>query len=220
MSEVLNRIVQQLHNIIPDGPRIRRIPEAIAAPAIADIETNVTPLSNRAGRPFDAWVSGEYATFIYYLSRRAAEVGERTLATRLFLLNKALNGIDLYYEVLMPAHFLIGHTVGMVFAKASYGEWCIFHQGCTVGRLLDARPRLADGVVMYPNSSIIGRCEIGPNTVLSAGVQLINTDTPGNCIVFSGEAGRPVFKPITEIFAHRYYDAAATGLGDRPIGSA
>jgi serine O-acetyltransferase len=206
------RIERQLDMLAPDTPTPTRLPPEIMTQGLADANRSVAPLIGRGGRPIDMMISWEGALLLYYLARALRHVGELRLATRVFLVNKALHGIDLFPDIEMPAHFLIGHTVGMVFAKADYGEWCIFHQGCTVGRLLDARPTLANGVVMYPNSSIIGRCNVGPNTVLSAGVQLINTDTPGDCIVFAGESGRPVFKPITEIFAHRYYEAAATGL--------
>jgi serine O-acetyltransferase len=57
---------------------------------------------------------------------------------------------------------------------------------------------------MYPHASIIGRCRVGANTVLAPGVQLVNMDAPGDCIVFTGETGRPVFKPTTERHADRF----------------
>lgn len=157
------------------------------------------------GSQFNHLNSGHYATFLYYLAHTLWNHGGNTIeATRVFLLNKALNGIDLFYEVEMPEVFLIGHTVGMVFAKANYGIHCIFHQGCTVGRSQLARPILEAGVILYPHASVIGACHVRENTVLSPGVQLINTDTPGNCIAFPGERGRPVFKEISEYYADRY----------------
>ena len=201
------RLARQLDNVVPDTPAETRISPSAWSQAIARTNHALDPLLNRNGRPVDPLVSWEYAMLLYYLSRAIADEGDHRLAARLFSLNKALNGIDLFYEVDMPDRFLIGHTVGMVFAKADYGEYCVFHQGCTVGRILQEKPILESRVVMYPGSSIIGRCHVRDNTVLSAGVQLINCDTPGNCIVFSGERGRPVFKPITEVFAERYYAA-------------
>lgn len=188
------------------------MPEVAIQKAIEAANTAVAPLIGRAGRPADPYVSWEHALMLYYLSRALADRSEDILATRVFLLNKALHGMDLFHAVDMPRHFLIGHTVGMVFAKAQYADWCVFHQGCTVGRILDDRPILQEGTILYPNSSVIGRCLVRRNTVVSAGVQLINCDTPGDCIVFNGPDGRPLFKPISEVFAHRYYDATATGL--------
>jgi serine O-acetyltransferase len=111
----------------------------------------------------------------------------------------------------MPEYFAIGHTVGMVFAKACYGNFLVMHQGCTVGRNGNDRPTLEEGVILYPNSSVIGRCLVRANTVIAPGVQLVNQDTPGNCYVFMGEKGRPVFKEIDEFFAGRYFDRSVTG---------
>lgn len=158
-----------------------------------------------ANNGFEYLNSGHYATFLYFLSHECAhQNGGLNDATRIFLLNKALNGIDLFYEIQMPDVFFVAHTVGMVFAKATYGSHCVFHQGCTVGRNKEDRPILERGVVLYPHSSVIGSCLVRENTVLAPGVHLVNMDTPGNCIVFLGEKGRPVFKPIEEYYADRY----------------
>lgn len=206
------RTARQLDALIPDEPEPTALSPAAVVSALDAANAAVAPLIGRDGRLVDPYVSWEHALFLYHLSRALRVAGDTRLATRVFLLNKALHGIDLFHEVDMPRRFLIGHTVGMVFAKAEYGEWCIFHQGCTVGRILSDRPVLEEGIVLYANASVIGRCRVRRNTVVSAGVQLVNTDTPGNCIVFAGMDGRPIFKPTTEIFAHRYYDAGATGL--------
>lgn len=194
-------VERQIATIVPGFDHDIRIPDWTAETALERSDRNARAQIGRSG--FDPMISGHYATFLYYLSNALRE--DRVTATHVFLLNKALNGIDLFYEVEMPEHFLIGHTVGMVFAKATYGDYCVFHQGCTVGRILDDRPTLETGVVLYPNASIIGRCHVRENTVVSAGVQLINQDTPGHCIVFQGEGGRPTFKPITEQFHRRYF---------------
>lgn len=195
-------VERQIAQIVPGFSNPVVLPRSMVELALERVDRNV--MRQIGGeRGFDPLVSGQYATFLYYLSHALRE--DRRAATHVFLLNKALNGIDLFYDVIMPDHFLIGHTVGMVFAKANYGDFCVFHQGCTVGRILDDRPTLDKGVIVYPGGSIIGRCRIGENTVVSAGVQVINTDTPGNCIVFSGPDGRPMFKHITERFSARYY---------------
>lgn len=195
-------VERQIAQIVPGFSNPITLPGPMVEAALERMESNV---ARQIGgeRGFDPLVSGQYATFLYYLAHALREDPET--ATHLFLLNKALNGIDLFYDVVMPDHFLIGHTVGMVFAKASYGDFCVFHQGCTVGRILDDRPVLGDGVIVYPGAAIIGRCHVKQNTVVSAGVQVINTDTPGNCIVFAGAHGQPVFKPITEPFSARYF---------------
>lgn len=156
---------------------------------------------------FDRFISWQYATYLYFLSREVfLRLGDIELATRLFLLNKALNSFELYFQIELPDYFFLSHTPGLVFAQATYANYCVFHQGCTVGRNGNERPTLQEGVVMYPNSSIIGRCLVRANSIIAPGVQLVNQDTPGNCYVFMGEKGKPVFKDIGEFFADRYFD--------------
>lgn len=195
-------VERQIAHVVPGFDRDILLPLDAVQFAIDRIDRNVRAQVG-GERGFDPMISGQYATFLYYLSHALRE--DRATATHLFLLNKALNGIDLFYEIKMPDYFLIGHTVGMVFSKAIYGNYCVFHQGCTVGRILNDRPILHDCVIIYPGAAIIGACSIGRNTVVSAGVQVINFDTPGDCIVFAGANGQPILKPISETFSARYF---------------
>lgn len=199
-------VSRQLENLFPSfGADRQIIPQEVQA-AVDSTSRCVSRARDAKFSEFNYLISGHNAQFLYHLSREVAKDPEaKVIASKLFLLNKAVNGIDLYYEVEMPDYFLIGHTVGMVFAKACYGNYCVFHQGCTVGRNGDERPILEDGVSMYPNSSIIGRCHVRSNTVLTPGVQLINQDSPGNCYVFMGERGRPIFKELNEYYPNRFY---------------
>lgn len=145
---------------------------------------------------FDHLHSTQYTLFLYYLSNTVWKAtGNCTLCAKLFGLNKALNGIDLFYEIEMPEVFFIGHSVGIVFAKATYGNHLVVYQNSTVGKNHGVAPVLGDGVVMYPGTAIIGRCDVGAGTVLSQGVSLINTNTPGACTVYSGQQGIVTFKP-------------------------
>ena len=205
-EDFLQRYVsRQLENIFPRFDEFSQIDRQVIATAIKRTNYCVSRIKLFQGAQFDYLNSGHYATFLYFLAHALwMQSGNTRDATRVFLLNKALNGIDLFYEVKMPDVFVIGHTVGMVFAKADYSNGCVFHQGCTVGRKNDDRPTLEPGVILYPQSSVIGACLVRENTVLSPGVQLIDTDTPGNCIVFPGERGKVVFKSTSEYYADRY----------------
>ena len=60
-----------------------------------------------------------------------------------------------------------------------------------------ARIVLEEGVILYPNTAVIGRALVRARTVISQGTSVINRDTPGNCVVYPGEAGDLVFKPST-----------------------
>lgn len=160
---------------------------------------------------FDPLISWQYATYLYFLSRQVFLTDQNVdLATRIFLVNKALNSVELFYQIEMPKYFFLSHTVGLVFSRASYGDYSVFHQGCTVGRSGIESPTLEKGVILYPGSSVIGRCHVRENTVITPGVNLINQDTPGNCYVFLGVKGRPTFKEIDEYFADRYFNRQDT----------
>jgi serine O-acetyltransferase len=203
-------VERQIQHLVPDqanlGAGVRDHFEA----ALLDAVTGLSALKTVRDKGFDYLVSWQYAVFIYQLSRRIwLQDGSTELPVRLFLLNKALNGLDLFYEIEMPTHFFIGHTVGAVFAKADYGDYLVVHQNCTVGRQGEYRPVLEDGVVMFPGSCVVGNCVVKKNTVLSAGVSLVNTSTPGNCYVFQGKSGRPVFKELSKYYADEYYDRGA-----------
>lgn len=205
-DQLIKYISRQIESIAPtlDGDFI--IDHASINYSLERINYCISKIKSFDNQSFNYLNSGQYATFLYFLSKYIAqEKKDLDSAARLFILNKALNGIDLFYDIEMPDVFLIGHTVGMVFAKASYAPYCVFHQGCTVGRNLEKRPRLEPGVILYPNSSIIGDCYVRKNTILSPGVQLINSDTPGDCIVFQGENGGYIFKNVKELYYERYF---------------
>lgn len=145
---------------------------------------------------FDVLHSSQYCIFLYYLSNtiwRREKV--RGVCTKLFLLNKALNAIDCFYEIELPEVFFIGHSVGIVLAKASYGNHLVLYQNSTVGKNHGDAPVLGEGVIMYPNTAIIGRCQVRDRSIIAQGVSVINRETEPACIAYQGHGGSLVFKP-------------------------
>lgn len=196
---LIDYVCRQLQNYFPDDYKIERsrierhLPEALARLAKC-----INAVRMWTPEKFDHLHSSQYCLFLYYLSNtiwRADRDSE--LCTRLFLLNKALNGIDCFYEIEMPDIMFIGHSVGIVLAKATYGNYLVLYQNSTVGKNHGVAPELGEGTIMYPNTAIIGRCKLGDNTVLSQGASLVNTDAGGQCMVFRGGDGRAAFKPLT-----------------------
>lgn len=190
-------VCRQLGNFHPDGHNSQASVYLALPAALERTRRCVAGVRAWHSRDFDPLVSGQYASFLYCLSNEiGVRHGDTATATRLFLLNKGLHALELFYEVELPEVFFLSHTPGLVFAKASYGNRLVFHQGCTVGRKITGeRPVLEDRVVMFPNSMIIGDCRVRANSVLAPGVCLVDTDTPGDCYVLPGPAGQPVFKP-------------------------
>ncbi|NUA28375.1 hypothetical protein FCJ59_16585 [Cupriavidus basilensis] len=176
------------------------------AEALARVERCINAVRMWHPGRFNYLHSSQYCQYLYYLANTIwRNEGDARACTRLFLLNKALNGIDLFYEIEMPDVFFIGHSVGIVLAKATYGNYLVLYQNSTVGKNHGAAPVIGDGVVMYPNTAIIGRSHVGNGSVIAQGVSVINRDTPGDCLVYAGNAGDLVCKPVREPAAEEYF---------------
>ena len=120
-------------------------------------------------------------------------------------MNKAFNGIDLFYEIAMPEVFYIGHSVGIVLAKATYGNYLVLYQNSTVGRHKADIPVLGDRVVLYPNTAVIGRSVVGDDAVVSQGVSVVNKQVPQRSIAFAGGPGELVFRPRPDDLIGEYF---------------
>lgn len=129
--------------------------------------------------------SDQYAMFLYIASNVAYRVhNSSVIAEKLYLLNKALHGLDALYSIALPAHFSFTHPLGTVLGRASYGDYFAVYQGCTVGSTgLDSYPSFGEGVLMYANSSVIGACTIGDDVVVGAGALVVSTDIPSGSLV-------------------------------------
>ena len=144
---------------------------------------------------FDYLHSSQYCIYLYYLANTIwRNTKDATSCNKLFGLNKALNAIDCFYEIDLPEIFFIGHSVGIVLAKATYGNHLVLYQNSTVGKNHGIAPVIESGVIMYPNTAIIGRCHVRANTVLAQGTSVLNQDTPGDVMAFNGADGKLVFK--------------------------
>ncbi|WP_427307938.1 hypothetical protein [Cupriavidus sp. H39] len=193
------------------------VPDGQAGAMLPLIARNLDEALQRTGRCIDAvrmWKPGsfnylhssQYCQYLYYLANTIwRNERDAQACTRLFLLNKALNGIDLFYEIEMPEVFFIGHSIGIVLAKATYGNYLVLYQNSTVGKNHGAAPVIGDGVVMYPNSAIIGRSQVGAGSVIAQGVGVVNRDTPGHCLVFAGNGGDLVCRPVAQPAIEEYF---------------
>lgn len=145
-------------------------------------------------RKFDCLNSHHSMIFLY---RLAVELGlegsSPTVCEKLFLLNRMMNGVDLYYKIAMPEHFLIGHGLGTVLSRAQYGNFVVIFQNVTIGVQNGEYPSIGEGTVIYANSVIAGNTVIGRNCVIGAGARLINKKIPDNTLVVE-RSGKLVFR--------------------------
>lgn len=199
-------ISRQVNHLFPDKfPVDPRQLMPVMDEAIGRIITCVN--SVRAWKPdqFDYLHSSQHSIFVQYLSNSLwRSGGDPDVCTKLFYLNKAVNGFDCFFDCELPERMFIGHSVGIVIAKNRFPDYLAIYQGATIGRTADKVPRFAGRALLYPNSSVVGDCEIGSGTVISAGCNVINHSTPGNCFVFA-DGRRYLHKPaertqLDEIF--------------------
>ena len=161
----------------------------------------------RAGEAcFDHLHTDQYAAFLYLLSNTVHhDAGDPKIAAKLYALNKALHGVDIYFEVDLPSVFALQHPVGTVLGRAKYGNFFYVYQRCSVGSGVDGEsPVIGNGVVMYGGSSIIGRCTVGSNCLLSTGTLAMDASIPDGSVVF-GSSPHLVIKPGTRRMADQLF---------------
>jgi serine O-acetyltransferase len=189
---------RQLDHFFPDGKLAQQFPllEQAMPSALRRVQHCIDAVRMWPSGEFDHLHSSQYCQFLYYLAHTVWKgTGDRALCNKLFGLNKALNGIDLFYEIEMPEVFFIGHSVGIVLAKATYGERLVLYQGCTVGKNHGQAPVLGNEVVMFPGSRVLGGSVLGNGTIVAQGVSVVNRQIPGQCLVFSGSNGELTLRP-------------------------
>lgn len=150
--------------------------------------------------------SGQYCLFLHFLTRalRQDEHAPVSLVERAYYLNRVMHGVDLFYDAGLPDVFYLEHPLGSCMGRASYSDELLFFQGCTVGGRPGEHPVLGRRLLLYAGASILGRCTIGANTVLSAGARVVNQDIPGDCMVFGASPGL-VIKPLPASFFDAYF---------------
>ncbi len=196
-ASLIDYTVAQCAHVVPDG-REAAFRAAIDAHLDAALERlHVCINACAPWRPdlFNVLQSSQHCIYLYYLANTIwTQSGDTAAPTRLFLMNKAFNGIDLFYEIAMPKAFYIGHSVGIVLAKATYGEQLVLYQNSTVGRHKDQIPVIGDRVVLYPNTAVIGRSTVESDCVVSQGTSVINRRVPAGQMAFRAPDGL-AFKP-------------------------
>jgi serine O-acetyltransferase len=124
-ADLLRYVVRQLDHFFPDNAAgVQDAVDAHLDAALIRLERCINEVRMWKPGQFDALHSSQYTIFLYCLANSLWRSGGSTdsnmrVCTKLFLLNKALNGIDCFYEIELPEVFFIGHSVGIVLAKAT-----------------------------------------------------------------------------------------------------
>jgi serine O-acetyltransferase len=200
-DDLASYVTRQADALFPDG---HSAADALASPIARALERteqcfsriNLKYFKEGGQTHFDHLHTDQYAMFLYFLANCVHRMGgDPRLASRIYALNKALHGVDAFYEVELPEVFVFQHPVGTVLGRANYGNYFFVYQRCSVGSNLDGRhPTIGEGVVMFGGSAIVGGSTVGENCWLSMGTIVMDTAVPANSIVF-GHSPELTVKP-------------------------
>ena len=183
-KELRNYVSRQLQHFFPDNDSsdlvsMDLVDEALERTIICFSVINSPIYQDNDMIKFNHLHGDQYASFLYFLSRVAYEKGEDDVYYKSALLNKSLNGLDLFGHVKMPDHFLLVHPLGTIIGRAKLGDNLVIYQGVTIGgkHREDGEidyPSLGENCVLYANSTVLGKTHLPANTVVGANTFLAN----------------------------------------------
>lgn len=191
-AEGLARLASgQVNAMFPDGEDVRIDDLMPAMPeALARLEHCFSYVGNKyffdGERSVFSHLHGDqYTIWLYYLSNTLfRQGGAANICSKLFLLNKALHGCDIFYEVELPSVFLVVHPLGTVLGRGTYSDFFVSYQRCGVGSNKDVYPTFAKYVTLRPGSAVLGKSLIGENCQIAAESLVIDRDLPDNTVYF------------------------------------
>jgi len=214
-SRLARYLARQLENMFPDDSEHDLavvVPRALERVEHCFSRIKLSLYTKDGSVFFNHLHSEHYATFLYFASNTAwKDSGDIELASKLFCLNKALNGIICMYDTVLPDVFLIAHSVGIMLGKATYADYLVVHQNVTVGTDRGIQPRLSEGVVLFGGAAIIGDCTVGPNVSISTDSTVLNTSIPAGHVV-AGRSPTLTIKQAKRPLIEHYFDVSASKL--------
>lgn len=125
----------------------------------------------------------QYAMWLYFLSNELhRQGGPASVCSKLFLLNKALHGLDAFYEVELPSVFLLVHPLGTVLGRGNYSDFFVAYQRCGIGSNNDVFPTLGRHLTLRPGSAVLGASTVGDHCQIAAESLVLDRDLPDNTL--------------------------------------
>jgi serine O-acetyltransferase len=209
IEQLTELVVRQLNNLFGLGKEETELLTGSMAETVKKVEYCFSFNTTRYYRKgtdvfFNPFQAAQYTIFLYFLGRILFEKnGNSILADKVYYLNRALNGVDLYYEVKLPEVFGLDHPLGSVIGRGRFSNFFHFSQGCTVGNNHGVYPSFAENVIMLAGSTVIGKSHIGDKCIISANTYIKEQDIPGNSVVF-GVSPNLVIKKIDDSYFLKY----------------
>lgn len=205
-------LTHQLETFYPDGVRVvaaikKAVPSALIRLEVALRSIKSPGSFSRKNEPyFDHLFGDQYAMFLYLVSNELGpRLGESNAATKVYLLNKALHGIDVYFEVRLPEIFLFAHPLGTVLGRAKYGDYLLVMQNCTVGNIKGRYPTIGNGCVLCAGAGVLGGCVLEDGVTIAAGSLAVNVNIPANH-VFIGRGSQHRVVPSEKPMWTNYFE--------------
>lgn len=137
----------------------------------------------------------QYCMWLYLLANQLyRQQAPAALCSKLFLLNKALHGCDIFYEVALPSIFLVVHPLGTVLGRATYSDYFVAYQRVGVGSNHDVYPRFGRHVTLRPGAAVLGRAVIGDDCQIATESLVLDRALPAGTL-YIGRPPAAVQKP-------------------------
>lgn len=182
-------LARQADAFFPDGSAVNEGAILRALEAVTDRYIRIATVGrskyfrDESGLRLDHLNSDQSTILLYLLANHLGKTGDEAAAAKLYLLNKALHGVEAYYAVELPDIFTFSHSVGTVLGRADYGNYLVVSQGCTVGNVRAKYPRFGEGTILFAGAAVLGDCQVGDNVCFGAGCLVVNKDIPSNSVV-------------------------------------
>ena len=136
----------------------------------------------------------QYSAFLYLYANSVWRLGgNKILADKLVLLNRALSGMWCSYKNNLPDIFVFGHAVGTVLGNGNYSDYLVVMQNVTVNTVdtyqEDSQPHIGKGCYLSAGAKIIGKVEIGDWCTLGVNTVLHNQPLKDSCLAYTDSNG-------------------------------
>ena len=186
-TNLANYVIQQMNNNFPDDCIIDRLLFnkylSIALERTEYCFSKVKNLyfNNEVSTFFNHLNGDQYSMFLYFLANTLYKYDyELSVCEKIFLLNKSLFSIDIFYEVELPDIFLFVHPLGTVLGRGNYSDYLVVYQRCNIGSNNDIYPTLNKHVTLHPGASVLGNCMIGENSRIASNSLILDSSLKPN----------------------------------------
>lgn len=188
-EELTKFVVKQINHHYPDERPVKSDNiKFILNNVLQKLEFNFKHVKNKYFEDnglvyFDHLHGDQYSMFLYLLSREAFLIGNNIdLAKKIYLLNKAMFGLDVFYEVELPSIFLFVHPVGTVLGRAKYSDYLVVYQRVGVGSNHGIYPTIGEYATLHPGASVLGNSRVGSNCTIGTESLVLDKDIPSNSL--------------------------------------